>query len=372
MQIDLWLEHSADENPANDQLQAILDVYALPQPILGDTLFNATPQGMVLQLNESFETYLWNDGSTGAEFVITSPLSQWYHVTVTDANGCANTDSVMVVAFDLEVYDLLSPLSNCTLSTSEQVVFVLRNNGPDTFQPGRQFRIGYRVDAEPPVFQDFTLNSNLGPGQFRTFAFSQGANLSGTGTFEVEIVLNERDVNEANNLFAEQVMVPGLPFVELGGDIYTLKPDTVVLDAGAGFAAYLWQDGNTSQIYNVYEYGWHYVMVTDHYGCQSGDTLYIGQSTGLHPHGLPGTAVSVYPNPARDEVNIRIEQDALWALRLELLNQTGGVVLARELELAGVLEEKISVGSLRPGLYYIRVSGQQGVVTRKLVITGRY
>lgn len=369
--LELWLEHSDDENAENDALESIVTIHPLPQPELGDTIFNADPVGLVLQLTQTYESYSWNDGSIGAEYVITSPFSQWYHVTVTDTYGCANTDSVMVVAWDLEVNDLLSPLSNCTLSTSEQVVFVMRNNGPDTFQSGRKFRIGYSVNENPATFQNFTLNSSLGPGQFRTFAFSQGANLSGTGTFEVNVFIDEPDVEPANDHFLKLVEAPGLPYVELGSDIYTLLPDTVVLDAGPGFASYLWQDGNTSQLYNVYEYGWHYVMVSDDYGCQNGDTLYVGESTGVPLMGIPGTEVSVFPNPAHEEVTVRIAQENTEALLLELLSQTGSRILERQLEMTGLLEERINTGVLQPGLYYIRLSGKQGVITRKLVVTNR-
>lgn len=371
VQFNLWLDHPADENAANDVLNVMVDVHPLPQPWLGDTIFNATPVGLELKLTATYDTYLWNDGSAGATLVIDSPYSQWYHVTVTDGNGCANTDSVMVIAWDLEVYELLSPLSNCTLSTSEQVIFVMRNNGPDTFQSGKKFRIGYRINQGAATYQQFTLSSSLTPGQFRTFAFSQGANLAGTGTFDVEVFIDEPDADLANNSLVNLVEAPGLPFLELGGDIYTLKPDTVVLDAGPGFAGYLWQDGNTSQIYNVYEYGWHYVMVTDHFGCQNGDTLYIGQSTGVPLTGIPGTQVRVFPNPAARQVTIRIEQESLQALRLELLNQTGSLVLARELDMAGILEEKINISMLRPGVYYVRLSGNQGIITRKLIVTSR-
>ena len=370
VQFDLWLEHQADENPDNDALQVIVDVFALPQPQLGDTIFNATPVGTVLQLTETYQTYLWNDGSAGAEFVITSPYSQWYHVTVTDGNGCANSDSVMVVAWDLEVYDLLSPLSNCTLSTSEQVVLVMRNNGPDTFQPGRQFRIGYRVNEGQPTFQNFSLTSSLGPGQFRTFAFSQGANMQGNGPFNFEVFISEPDVDLQNNSLIEIIDVPGLPYVELGPDIYTLRPDTIVLDAGPGFAAYTWHDGNTNQTYNVSDYGWHYVMVTDHFGCHNGDTLYIGQSTGLPINGIPGAEIRVFPNPARDELTIRVEQEKTQGLRLEMLSQTGSLVVRRELEPAAIMEEKINVSSLKAGVYYLRLSNDQGVIIRKLIITG--
>lgn len=367
--MELWLDHPADENTDNDALESIVSVHPLPQPYLGDTIFNADPVGHVLHLTETYESYYWNDGSIGAEYVITSPYSQWYHVTVTDTQGCANTDSVMVVAWDLEVYDLLSPLSNCTLTASEQIVFVMRNNGPDTFQSGRKFRIGYSVNQNPATIQDFTLNSSLGPGQMRTFAFSQGANLSDTGPFELNVFIDEPDVDSANDNFINLVEAPGIPFVELGSDIYTLQPDTVILDAGPGFTSYLWQDGNTNQLFNVYEYGWHYVMVTDHYGCQNGDTLYVGESTGVPQIGIPGTEVTVFPNPAHEELTVRIAQESMEALRLELLSLTGKLIIARDLEMMGFLEERINTGILQPGLYYIRLSGKEGVITRKLIVT---
>ncbi len=372
VKFDLLVNHKADQNPLNDALQVNVNVNPLPKPQLGDTIFRANPVGTILKLSESYNAYLWNDGSTVADFAITSPLSQWYHVTVTDGNGCTGADSVKVIAWDLEVFDLISPLSNCTLSTSEQVIMVLRNNGPDTFLPGRKFTVGYMVNQGSSTFQTFTLSSVLGPGQFRTFAFSQGANMHGTGPFTLEVVLTEPDVNRQNNSLSRVYAAPGLPRVKLGDDIYTLRPDTVRLNAGAGFVAYHWQDGHTGQFYNVRSNGWHFVRVTDQHGCQGGDTLYVGQSTGLPPGGIPGIELIIFPNPARDEVTVRIEQTLMQALRLELLSLTGNLVMSRDLMPDGTLEEKLNVNTLKPGVYYVRLIGGQGILTRKLIVTGRH
>jgi hypothetical protein len=250
-------------------------------------------------------------------------------------------------------------------------VFVFRNNGPDTFQAGRQFRIGYSLNGSPAHYQNFNLSSSLAPGQLRTFAFSQAANLQGIGQFNLNVFLDETDVNAENNLLLSTIDAPGLPAVNLGGDIYTQQPDTILLDAGAGFAAYLWQNGNTSQTFQVYQYGWHHVLVTDDFGCQNGDTLYIGQSTGLAQTALEGVLFHVFPNPAFDEVSFRIGRNALEQLSLEMLNQTGSIVFERELEPGAMLEDKINLSMLRPGVYYLRLSSPQGVITRKVIKTSR-
>lgn len=371
VKFDILLNHHADQNPLNDGLQVNVNVSPRPKPQLGDTIFRANPVGTKLKLSEPYHAYLWNNGSTGAELTITSPLSQWYYVTVTDGNGCTGTDSVKVIAWDLEVFDLISPLNNCTLSVSEQVIMVIRNNGPDTFMPGHRFTVGYMVNQGNPTFQTFTLSSVLGPGQFRTFAFSQRANMHGPGPFTIEMIINEPDVNRQNNSLTRVFTAPGLPRVNLGDDIYTLRPDTVRLNAGSGFVAYLWQDGHTGQFYNVRTNGWYFVRVTDQHGCHGGDTLYVGISTGLPPAGIPGTEILVYPNPARDEVTVLIEQNQWYALRLELLSLTGTLVMSRDLMPGGTLEEKINVSNLKPGVYYVRLIGSQGIITRKLIITGR-
>jgi hypothetical protein len=365
----VWLEHPDDENPDNNFFEQTVSMFPLPRPELGDTIFDATPQGNLLTLQEPYQSYLWQDGSTGSTFQITSPYSQWYQVTVTDFNGCLGTDSVLVVAYDLEVSELLSPQSHCTLSTNEQVIFSIMNHGPDTFESGHVFKVGYSLNGAPPVMNDFAISTPMAPGQERTFQFPQAVNLGGTGNFNLEVMLMQGDVNPGNNEIIEIINVPGLPQVNLGGDIYTTQVDTITLFAGDGFSGYLWQDGNTNPYFDVYQFGWHWVIVTDQYGCTGSDTLYIGQATGVEFPGQHAPEVLLYPNPASEMVTVRVDAWQGEALTLELWSQTGSLVLRRPLELNGTLEERINVASLPAGVYYIRVLNAQVSSIKKLVIT---
>lgn len=71
-----------------------------PNPDLGsDTTFcTGTQQALNPGTNPSF-TYLWNDGSNQPILVVSSinPDTSVYTVTVTDQNGCSETDSITVI-----------------------------------------------------------------------------------------------------------------------------------------------------------------------------------------------------------------------------------------------------------------------------------
>jgi hypothetical protein len=55
---------------------------------------------------------------------------------------------------------------------------------------------------------------------------------------------------------------------------------SVNLDAGTGYASYLWSDGNTTQTLTVTVAGDYYVKVTDSDGCSATDTVAVIESTG--------------------------------------------------------------------------------------------
>jgi len=68
------------------------------------------------------------------------------------------------------------------------------------------------------------------------------------------------------------------PAVFLGNDTTLCNSCSIMLDGGSGMDNWLWQDGSTSQYYNVDEPGLYYVTVSSD-GCVNSDSVYIGKST---------------------------------------------------------------------------------------------
>jgi len=81
------------------------------------------------------------------------------------------------------------------------------------------------------------------------------------------------------------------PLIELGNDSTICQGDMIILDPGAGYSSYVWQDGSTQQEFNVFTAGIYWVEVTDGFGCMNLDTvvidvievpdLYLGNDTNI-------------------------------------------------------------------------------------------
>lgn len=65
------------------------------------------------------------------------------------------------------------------------------------------------------------------------------------------------------------------PEIHLGKDALVCLPGDLVIEAEKGFKAYRWQDGSTNPTYTVDSTGYYSVTVTNNFGCEATDTLYV-------------------------------------------------------------------------------------------------
>lgn len=80
-----------------------------------------------------------------------------------------------------------------------------------------------------------------------------------------------------NNL-AQAAVQPGAPAPNLGPDLIVCKNNSAVLDAGAGYIAYLWNDGTTAQTLTATDPGTYWVEVTDACGFRQRDSVFFSFS----------------------------------------------------------------------------------------------
>ncbi len=138
-------------------------------------------------------TYSWSSGGTTNTEVVTPTMPMTYYVTGTDANGCSNTDSIMVNVNALPTVTFSMPIDTFCLNTGSVA-----------------------LSGESPSGGTFS-----GPGvsgnNFNTIT-------AGTGTHT--LVYMYTDINGCSSSDSEMVMVdPCLGVTESGADVFTVYPN---------------------------------------------------------------------------------------------------------------------------------------------------
>jgi len=81
-------------------------------------------------------------------------------------------------------------------------------------------------------------------------------------------------------------------------------------------------------------------------------------------------SISIYPNPAREILNIDFSSTVQGTAKMTLMNTGGQTVMQNEFRVAeGANHFMVKVGELKPGLYLVRISSNNAVFNRKIMIT---
>lgn len=185
-------------------------------------------------------TYSWTsdpEGFTSAEPdpLVTPLVTTTYFVELTDG-GITIQDEITIVVVNLPVINLGPDVSECE---GGQAV----------------------LDA--------------GPG-FATYLWSTGQTdqsitIANPDVYWVEVANDFGCANRDSIVFS----INPLPVINLGADQNFCEGTTVTLNAGTGFASYLWNTGETSSSVNTGEPGEYWVEVTDMNDCSNRDTTVL-------------------------------------------------------------------------------------------------
>jgi hypothetical protein len=118
---------------------------------------------------------------------------------------------------------------------------------------------------------------------------------------------------------------------------------------------FLWNDpnGQTDSTAVYLSTGWYVVQITDANGCMFEDSVFVPILTGVEESNIAG--ISVYPNPARDEIRISesAEQMILW-------NVSGQILLLEN------RSNRMYIGSLDAGVYLLEIKTGQGIFRKQV------
>jgi len=214
----------------------------IPQPVINGHHVFCTGFSSTLDAGAGYASYLWNDGNVTQ--TISAASSGIYQVTVTDISGCTGTAS-----FDVTEQPSLSPVITGTLEFCEG--------------------LGTVLDAGPGYASYEWSTGDMG----QTIAVNDGNNYA-------VVVYDSDGCSGSTNVTTIEHPNPN---VMIGGSTTYCIGGFTIVDAGAGYASYLWSDNTTNQTITVSTPGTYSVDVIDQYGCPGSASVMIDESTMLHP-----------------------------------------------------------------------------------------
>lgn len=187
-------------------------------------------------------TYNWSEGlGTGNLQSVNPQMTTAYSVTVSDANGCSETDSVIVTVFDIPGPSIPDSISFC---------------------PGS--------------------STVLDAGDFVNYLWSTGAmtreiEVSTAGTYSVTV----SDANNCSTSAEVELSTADSVTVNIGGTLSFCSGASTTLDAGS-FASYEWSTGALSREISVDAPGFYSVSITDEAGCPGSATVEVQELDSLN------------------------------------------------------------------------------------------
>jgi gliding motility-associated-like protein len=213
-------------------------VQILPAVDLGSDTTICAGDTLVLDAGAGQTLYTWQDSSSTQLY--NAFTTGGYSVTVTDSLGCTNQDfmTLTLVPIPSDV-DLGNDTSFCV-------------SNPLTLDAGS----GY----SSYLWQDGSTN--------QTFTVNASGNYSVTASVPCKTSIDNISVT-----------INPLPQLNLGNDTVICSAGTFLLNAGPGYASYLWQYGSTDVTYPVNQSGTYWVSVIDVNSCKASDTIIVVMQT---------------------------------------------------------------------------------------------
>lgn len=138
--------------------------------------------------------------------------------------------------------------------------------------------------------------------------------------------------------------------------------DTVTLFAVNPASSYSWSTGDTTQSIQVTQPGTYSVTTTDFLTCQSttADTIVFEVCSGIAEIMSPDQQLFLYPNPAEDELFIRLTAAGTGTEIVRFTNMLGQELTARKINSTVAGEIRFDISAFPPGLYSVVIEQHDG------------
>jgi len=280
---------------------------------IGDSINSCEGQEIKLSPGE-VDSLVWDNGTEVDSLIVTT--NGWYYVTVVDDLGCIGQDSAYVFFNELPEISI----------------------GNDTaFCDGNELEI---IAPEAELYLWNTEDS------------TQSIVVNESGSYTVTIT----DTNGCQNSDSKVLTVWDNPFIDLGPDKTITEDQTIILGAEPGHPDYAWSTGETSDFIVInglaYGIGEHLITLTviSDNGCENYDEVLITIIEGVGISTNLTDAISIYPNPADQIINIELNKLDDF-VGLEIINIEGKVIYENNKD----KDLELDIENWQSGVYFVKI-----------------
>jgi len=348
-------------------------------------------------------TYSWTGGG-GTKDTASGLSNGIYKVTIVDFNGCSNSTTVTITQPNLLTADaLFGANAACGISNGFATSAITGGTGPYTYSwtggstntsisglSGGTYMVNVtdshgcgatssvNITETPAVFaaastiannacnggNQGTVLSNVAGGMPPfTYAWSGGGgnNFSAAGLTAGTYTVTVTDANGCTSTAASIVTQPTAIMVITDS---TVDPGNctgsawVIVSGGVTPYTYSWDNGGTT--YKVFGEcrGTYCCTITDANRCEEIVCIRVRSLTGVE-NIEAGSGISVFPNPNNGEFTIRSSVDGGSSL-VEIYNTLGEKVYTTTLTTTQGGDNTINISSQPNGIYFYRITGENG------------
>lgn len=278
-------------------------------------------------------TYLWNDLLAQTSSTADSLCAGSYFVLVADSNSCATTASVTITEPDLVGISLeISTDISCNGLTDGEIAIVAA---------GGTGTLNYSIDSGAT----FTNSTGIFTG------------LS-AGTYNVVVQDSVLCTEYGSILIITEPSAITAPPISFTDDTNGASVGTASISVSGGTPPlnFTWSPsgGNDSTATGLFA-GSYTVTVTDANGCIYQDSVNIGNVTGISELAGANNNIRFYPNPSAGIFTFEIQNLQTEDINIDIYNVLGKKVFTRSIPGVKDITQKIDLGSLPGGIYFVKL-----------------
>jgi len=281
---------------------------------------------------EPFE-YQWDNGAN-TELIAQLP-NGIYSLTVTDANGCTQTQETEINNFEEVLFEIRISEPTC-FGTEDAFIAI------DIIQGIPPFEYEWSNGASSPELID------IGGGDYTVFV----TDANGCTTAANVDILEPTEIDvQANTIGAQDGSNSGsIDLFPFGGT----APYT-----------FLWENGSTSSMRSGLANGTYFVTITDDNGCQTEKEILLEFTVGISD--LLLDELNLTPNPTNGILFIDALHHNEKALDLEIYNSLGQIIYAAQ-HLGQIISLEVDLSAFSSGIYFVRFKSDTSTSLAKPIV----